>query len=119
MALLVACMVKFCCFDIMITEGRSMIPTVQPGTVLLINRMAYGFRFPWSSRYLIRWGSPEEGDIVIFPSPLGHLAIKRCTGIVGDSCFFLVGDNKEESYDSRFYGPVPIDAIIGKVIGIK
>jgi signal peptidase I len=36
---------------------------------------------------------------------------------VPDGSFFLMGDNRGESADSRFWGPVPKDWIIGTTIG--
>jgi len=33
--------------------------------------------------------------------------------------FYAEGDNSIVSYDSRSYGPVQTDNIIGKVLGIK
>jgi signal peptidase I len=36
---------------------------------------------------------------------------------VPDGYVFLVGDNTRDSYDSRDFGPVPMDAVIGKVVG--
>jgi signal peptidase I len=110
---------KFCLFDIMLSEGRSMLPVIPPGALLFVNRAAYGFRLPWSQYYSIRWGFPKKGDVVIFASPEGKLAVKRVGGIEQGGFILLLGDNQEESYDSRAYGALPIDSIVGKVIGIK
>jgi signal peptidase I len=35
---------------------------------------------------------------------------------VGANELFVAGDNRDESIDSRFYGPIPIDSIVGVVI---
>jgi signal peptidase I len=37
---------------------------------------------------------------------------------IPDNCFFYLGDNRHNSLDSRQYGPVKIENIIGKVIDI-
>lgn len=37
---------------------------------------------------------------------------------LGENEFFLMGDNREISYDSRFYGIVKTENIIGKIIKI-
>ena len=34
---------------------------------------------------------------------------------IGDDEYFLMGDNRDESYDSRRFGPVPEEDIVGKV----
>ncbi len=116
---LFAILLKLVCFDLVITEGNSMVPAIQPGSVLLINRIAYGFRFPWMKEYLFHWNKPRKGDIVVFITPMGHTAVKRCDEIIDGTSFIALGDNKDDSLDSRSYGPVPIDNILGKVAGRK
>jgi signal peptidase I len=119
LACVAAMLMKFCLFDFMITEGLSMLPAIKPGTILVVLRTAYGFRLPGSAGYLLRWAKPNTGDVVVFFTPRGDTAVKRCNALVGEDAFFALGDNNRESYDSRFYGPVPVDHIIGKVLGIK
>ena len=36
--------------------------------------------------------------------------------IVGEGCAFMIGDNRDESQDSRVFGDVPVSRIIGTVI---
>lgn len=38
--------------------------------------------------------------------------------VVPKDAFFALGDNRDESYDSRFYGSVPIDNLVGKPLYI-
>ncbi|MDR2027977.1 MAG: S26 family signal peptidase [Treponema sp.] len=114
-----AMVIKFFLFDFMIAEGRSMLPAIKPGTILVVSRAAYGFCPPWSNTYLLRWSLPKSGDVVVFATPLGEIAVKRCGPVTGEGLFFALGDNSLESYDSRSYGPVPVDHIIGKVLGVR
>jgi len=109
---------KFFILDIMVTEGYSMSPAVRPGKILLVCKVYYGFRLP-GGVYLFRWRNPQEGEVVVFYTPLGEIAVKRCGEIIDDYEFFALGDNKPLSYDSRNYGPVPKNNIIGKALGIK
>jgi signal peptidase I len=118
-ACVAALLMKFFLFDFMVTEGPSMTPAIKSGAVLLVVRLAYGFRLPGATGYLLRWSGPKAGDVVVFLTPGGDRAVKRCGARSGDDTFFALGDNDRESYDSRFYGPVPVDRIIGKVLGIK
>ena len=118
-AFVMAFFMKTFLFDFMITEGHSMVPAIRPGTVLVVNKLGYGLKLPGTGTYLLRWSQPETGDVVVFYAPGGETAVKRCTGITGDGNFFARGDNEKESYDSRSYGPVPVDHIIGKVWGVK
>jgi len=115
-ALAAAFFIKFFFFDFMIAQGSSMEPSIQNGKVLIISRLRYGLRFPWMRGYLIRWARPEIGEVVVFYTPSGELAVKRCIAL-DEGGFIAEGDNRNVSYDSRSYGSVPVDNIIGKVLG--
>ena len=118
-ALVAALIMKLFLFDFMIAEGQSMMPAIRPGHVLLVFKLYYGVRLPGSGNYLIRWTSPKAGDVVVFITPLGEIAVKRCGEILSSSSFFALGDNGPQSYDSRSYGPVPMDNVVGKVLGVR
>ena len=149
--------------------SESMVPTLEVGQRVLVNRLAN------------RFGDPSVGDIVVFHPPAGSDSdtcgdparqgqacdkptpqradvnfIKRVVGVPGDTIFirnghvfrngkqesdkyisdtcksdlgrgcnlpipikvpaghwFMMGDNRGESDDSRFWGPVPRGWIIG------
>ena len=114
-----ALILKLFLVDFIIAEGNSMEPAIHSGSVLVVNRLQYGLRFPGQSGYLLRWSSPKEGDVVVFYTPSGSIAVKRCGGLLGEGEFMAQGDNSLQSYDSRSYGPVSIDNTIGKVLGRK
>ncbi|MCL2129178.1 MAG: S26 family signal peptidase [Treponema sp.] len=116
-AFIAAMIMKFFFIDFMITEGHSMVPAIKPGSILIVCKAFYGIRVPGSGTYLIRWGSPEVGHVVVFYTPLGEIAVKRCGEILSGDVFYALGDNGPQSYDSRHYGPVPYTSIIGRVIG--
>ncbi|MDR2101440.1 MAG: signal peptidase I [Treponema sp.] len=118
-AFLAALCMKFFLFDFMVAEGQSMKPAIMPGTVLLVNKLRYGFRLPWTGAYFLWWSRPKQGDVLVFYTPMGEIAVKRCAEITEKNEFIALGDNSPQSYDSRSYGPVPMDRIIGKVLGIK
>jgi len=119
MAFICAMIIKLFLFDLMITQGRSMLPTLRPGSLLVVNKAAYGFRVPGLSLYLVRWAMPHPGDIVVFYTPLGEKAVKRCSSVSSEGLFYALGDNGLESFDSRSYGPIPPDHILGRVTRIK
>ena len=67
----------------------SMIPTLQIGDHIFVNKLSYGFRIPLINLHLAKWSDPERGDIVIFPFPVegpdyGKDYIKRIVGLPGD-----------------------------------
>ncbi|GMO54172.1 MAG: signal peptidase I [Termitinemataceae bacterium] len=121
-ALFFALVIKMFFFDFTIVEGSSMQPSLKNGTVLIVNRLNYGFRPFMISRYLVHWASPQVGDVVVFFTPLGDIAVKRCSAVLheDDKIFFTaLGDNSLESFDSRSYGNVPIDNLIGRALWVK
>ena len=118
-ALITALIMKLLLFDFMIAEGHSMLPAITPGKILLVFRLSYGLRLPGSGIYILRWAVPAEGDIVVFYTPYGEMAVKRCGEIYPENHFYALGDNSSHSYDSRSYGPVPMNNIVGRVLGIK
>jgi signal peptidase I len=119
LAFAAAVLIKLFFFDLMITQGRSMLPSLKPGAVLVVNKAAYGIRLPGIGIYLFRWSNPHSGDMVVFYTPLGERAVKRCSFVNGNGTFFALGDNDLESFDSRSYGPISTDHILGKVIAVK
>ena len=118
-AFMMAFLLKLFVIDLMVADGHSMDPAIKPGRILAVCKTYYGFRLPGSLDYIIRWNAPREGDVVVFYTPHGDIAVKRCGEVLPGELFFALGDNSPQSFDSRSYGPVPNKNIIGKVIGIK
>jgi len=117
LAIATAFILKLFFFDFIIAQGHSMEPAIKNGAVLIISKLTYGIRLPWRQEYLIRWAQPKPGEVVIFYTPMGELAVKRCIELTDSGSFFAEGDNDLASYDSRAYGYVSVDNIIGKVLG--
>ncbi|MFQ5540180.1 MAG: signal peptidase I, partial [Candidatus Binatia bacterium] len=64
----------------------SMIPTLQIGDHILVNKLIYGIRVPFWGHYLLRYGKPQKGDVVVFVYPKDRTKdfIKRVIGVQGD-----------------------------------
>lgn len=63
----------------------SMRPTILEGDVVLVNRLAYDLKVPFTDVSLARLGDPQRGDIVTFSSPKdGMRLIKRLVAVPGD-----------------------------------
>ena len=64
----------------------SMIPTLQIGDLILVNKYQYGIRLPVINRKIIDLGSPQRGDVMVFRFPHNTTQdyIKRVVGLPGD-----------------------------------
>lgn len=63
----------------------SMRPTLLEGDHILVNKMAYDIRFPFSHWSLLHLDDPKTGDIIIFDSAeTDKRMVKRIIGIPGD-----------------------------------
>ncbi len=64
----------------------SMMPTLQDGDFILVNKFSYGLRLPVLNTRILDLGSPQRGDVVVFrypPDPAINF-IKRVVGLPGD-----------------------------------
>ena len=63
----------------------SMKPTILEGDRILVNKLAYGLRLPFTMTWLARWDDPARGEVVVLHSPAdGTRLVKRIVGVPGD-----------------------------------
>jgi len=63
----------------------SMLPTILVGDRIVVDKLAYDLRVPFTLTRIFRWDEPSRGDVVTFPSPEDErLLVKRIIGIPGD-----------------------------------
>jgi signal peptidase I len=66
--------------------SSSMNPTLVQGDRVVVNKLAYSLRVPFTLVELFRWSAPSRGDVITFDSPKDELnLIKRVVAIAGDS----------------------------------
>ncbi len=140
----------------------SMLPTLQIGDHLLVNKFIYGIKIPFTGTTLVPITNPKHNDVVVFRYPKNRSIdyIKRVIAIPGDTLeiknkkvfingtliadphahhldntvinrllgprdnfgpitvpdgkIFVMGDNRDNSHDSRFWGFVDYNDILGK-----
>ncbi len=140
----------------------SMEPTLLIGDHILVNKLVYGIRIPFTSYRFPDLFQPERGDVIVFVYPEDRTKdfIKRVIGVGGDTVeirnkkvfingkeyntpqarfnsnvimpgdlnprdnmpplkvpkgfLFVMGDNRDFSHDSRFWGFVPLEDVKGK-----
>ncbi|WP_404368857.1 signal peptidase I [Marinobacter sp.] len=158
----------------------SMLPTLEVGDFILVNKYAYGLRLPVLGTKVLEVDDPQRGDVMVFKFPEDGKTnyIKRVVGLPGDHIryrnktlyindkkvpteflaslppvelyreflgdleheifitmgrrggagegewtvpegeYFVMGDNRDNSNDSRFWGTVPDDLVVGKAFAI-
>lgn len=137
-------------------DGESMLPNLDNGQMLLVNRNAYQY-FDFGGEQYYPFDPPQRGDVIVFDPPTGSDKpyIKRVIGLPGeevtfgdgqvfidgelldedyidertrcnagrsDSCdvvvpdgyVYVLGDHRTNSSDSRAFGAVPVENIVGK-----
>ncbi len=63
----------------------SMKPTILEGDLVFVNKLAFGFKVPFTPWHLAHWSEPQHNDIVVFFSPRdGTRLVKRVIGCPGD-----------------------------------
>jgi len=157
-ALLLALVIRTFVVQAFKIPSGSMLPTLQIGDHILVNKFIYGPRLEvpltqWSLGQLPGFREPRAGDVIVFiyPKERDKDFIKRIVAVAGQTVesrgnklfidgkqvedahahyekrdhvdfgpyavpaghVFVMGDNRDESYDSRFWGPVPIQDIKG------
>jgi signal peptidase I len=150
LAVLVALLVRSSVVEAFWVPSGSMLPTIQIGDHLFVNKLAYGMHLPFVGREIAQWRSLHRSDIIVFTSPVDTRIdlIKRVIAVAGDTVeirnkhliingqevpdphanftdpnvrtavprdnfgpvtvppgkFFVMGDNRDQSYDSRYWG---------------
>ncbi len=162
--------------------SSSMVPTLQVGDYILVNKFTYGIRLPVTRTKVVNINEPRRGDVMVFFPPHMNQTyyIKRVVGLPGDTVtyrnkrlyvngeavsreelavvpgpgaryrlgveelgesrhmmqvddarvprdftvvvkpghYFMMGDNRDNSSDSRVWGQVPEKDIVGKAFAV-
>lgn len=198
MAVLAILALRWLLFEPYVIPSGSMIPSLLIHDHILVNKLAYGVRFPFTKNWIMKFDDPERGDIVVFRAVNdgGYFMVKRVVGLPGDEIeissdgqltingqlvsrqelenhtspevqapyyhvrpidlgapyeslrffeekngdksyrimqvlgglrtdrvmqvpedhIFMMGDNRDNSSDSRVWGPLPVDHVLGRAM---
>ena len=85
----------------------SMVPTLETGDFILVNKFEYGVRLPIINSKIIDVGSPERGEVAVFryPPQPSISYIKRIVGLPGDH---IVYDHGQLSINGEKVAKTPI-----------
>lgn len=91
----------------------SMLPTLQVGDFILVNKFSYGLRFPVLDSKFLPIGAPQRGDVIVFryPKDPDTPFIKRVVGVPGDrieyreQTVFINGERAEQELIGRYDAP--------------
>lgn len=121
--------------DVDVVHGTSMCTTLYSGDVLIANRNDTIHRgdivtavMPGSDELIVKRVVGMPGEIIyidedgivyvnedrvddVYQIQTVDLDFPYHTCVLSDSQYFLMGDNRYDSYDSRYFGPVEADAI--------
>ncbi|MBF0532776.1 MAG: signal peptidase I [Candidatus Omnitrophica bacterium] len=141
----------------------SMRMTLIEGDRLMVNKMRYGPKIPFTKKRIPGYAKPQRGDVIVFiyPQDKSRDFIKRLIAFGGETVeirngavwingrldttaalqnryyynmgmygqagqpvkvppgfVFVMGDNSQSSHDSRFWGFLPEENILGRAEGI-
>ena len=70
--------------------SSSMVPTLQIGDLILVNKFTFGIRLPVVNKKIISINDPARGDVMVFKFPKDPALdyIKRVVGIPGDKIIY-------------------------------
>lgn len=173
--ILVVLTVRWLLVEPFVIPSGSMYPALHINDHIFVNKLSFGLKIPFGQQFVLQWGHPRRGDILVFryPENPNVFFVKRVLAIGGDSVevkegvvfingqalpqesievpagedaefsyfredgkyvvrylnkdlsgfakfqvpeksFFVIGDNRDQSSDSRYWGVVSEELMIGR-----
>ena len=97
--------------------SESMVPTLQVGDFILVNKYAYGIRLPVVGTKIVDVGLPQRGDVMVFVPPHdSRYFIKRVIGLPGDTvryenkALYINGERASYEFVQQFQESLPFSS---------
>jgi signal peptidase I len=104
-AVLVALLLRAFVVEAFKIPSGSMIPTMEIGDHIFVNKFLYGLRIPYTGIKLFDFREPRRGEVIVFINPCEPEKdfIKRIVGVAGDTvevrCDVLYVNGKPVEYE--------------------
>lgn len=101
-----------------VVDGRSMLRAYAPGDRLVVEGVSYRFRAPRIGEAVVVRQPGAEGRLDlkrIAAGPGAEVTVRGEPDFLGRNEWYVLGDNLDESTDSRELGPVKTGEVVGRV----
>lgn len=95
-----------------------MAPTLKGHELVFVNHRAYRVRPPRRHELVVARPTSYHGRAIVkrvVGLPRERVDMQGCSWQLGDEEFFLLGDQREASTDSRHFGPVTRQELVGPI----
>lgn len=86
-AVLIAILLRAFVVEAFKIPSGSMLPTMEIGDHIFVNKVVYGVRIPYTTIHILPWRGPERGEVIVFINPCTPEKdyIKRVVALGGDT----------------------------------
>lgn len=86
LAILFALSIRWAFMEAYVIPSGSMLPTLLINDHIFVNKSVYGVRIPFSEKWLVKFGLPQKGEVIVFkwPRDISTSFIKRVVATPGD-----------------------------------
>ena len=86
LAIGVALTIRWAFMEAYVIPSGSMLPSLLINDHIFVNKSVYGIRVPFSEKWMVKFGLPKKGEVIVFKYPLDKslVLIMRCHAMRSD-----------------------------------